>query len=125
MRPHNFRLVLFGALALGFVIWIQAAADTGGNALKGKPIYEKNCLLCHGPQGRGDGPMGKALSPPATNFSSPESMHKTDAELLKVVREGHPDTAMTAWKGSLSEQEFQDLLAYVRQLSRGLEKGKS
>jgi mono/diheme cytochrome c family protein len=125
MRPHDFRWVLFGALALGFVIWIQAAAEPGGNALKGRPIYEKNCLLCHGPQGRGDGPMGKALSPPAANFSSPESMRKTDAELLKVIHEGHPDTAMTAWKGSLSEQEFQDLLAYVRHLSRGLDKGKS
>lgn len=125
MRPPLFRLVLFGALALGLVIRVQAAADTGGNALKGKPIYEKHCLLCHGPQGRGDGPMGKSLDPPAANFSSPESMHKSDAELLKVIREGHPDTAMTAWKGSLSEQEFQDVLAYVRHLSRGLDKGKS
>jgi mono/diheme cytochrome c family protein len=125
MRPRNFRLVLLAGLALGFLIWIQAAADTGGDALKGKPIYEKNCLLCHGPQGRGDGHMGKTLSPPAANFASPESMHKSDAELLKVIREGHAGTAMTAWKGSLSEQEFQDLLAYVRQLSRGLDKGKS
>jgi len=125
MRPHNFSLMLFGALALGFVIGIQAAAEPGGDASKGKPIYEKNCLLCHGPQGRGDGPMGRSLSPPATNFSSPESMHKTDAELLKVIHEGHSDTAMAAWKGSLSEQDFQDLLAYVRQLSRGLDKGKS
>jgi mono/diheme cytochrome c family protein len=125
MRPNNFHRVLFGALALGFVIWIQAAAEPGGNALKGKPIYEKNCLLCHGAEGRGDGPMGKVLNPPAANFSSPESLHKTDAQWLKVMREGHPDSAMTTWKGSLSEQEFQDVLAYVRQLSRGLDKGKS
>lgn len=122
---HPLRMILFGAPVLGLAIWLQPVAEARADALKGKPIYEKHCLLCHGPQGRGDGPMGKTLSPPATNFASPESMHKSDAELLKAIREGHPDTAMTAWKGSLSEQEFQDLLSYVRQLSRGLDKGKS
>jgi len=125
MRSHTFRWVLLSAAVLGLATWIQPSAETGGDALKGKPIYEKHCLICHGPQGRGDGPMGKSLSPPAANFSSPESMNKSDAQLLKVIREGHPDTAMTSWKGSLSDQEFQDVLAYVRRLSRGLDKGKS
>ncbi|HET6466566.1 MAG TPA: cytochrome c [Nitrospiria bacterium] len=119
------RVILFTGLFLGLGIWTLSASETVGDASKGKPVYEKNCLICHGPQGRGDGPMGKSLNPPAPNFASPESQHKSDAELLKAVREGHPDTAMTAWKGTLSEQQFLDVLSYVRKISRGVEKGKS
>jgi mono/diheme cytochrome c family protein len=119
------RPILFAGLVLGFGIWILPASGTEGDASKGKPVYEKNCLICHGPQGRGDGPMGKSLNPPAPNFASPESQRKSDAELLKAIREGHPDTAMTAWKGTLSEQQFIDVLSYVRKMIQGVEKGKS
>jgi cytochrome c6 len=118
-------VILCPVLLFGLGRVTLPAAERVGDAAKGKPIYEKNCLLCHGPQGRGDGPMGKSLSPPATDLARPESRHKSDAELLTAIREGHPDTAMTAWKESLSEREFEDVLAYVRHLSRGLGRGKS
>ncbi|HTN42676.1 MAG TPA: cytochrome c [Nitrospiria bacterium] len=121
----NIRGILFAVLILGLGIWILPASGIDGDASKGRPIYEKNCLICHGPQGRGDGPMGKSLNPPAPNFASPESRRKPDADLLKAIREGHPDTAMTAWKGTLSEQQFLDVLSYVRALSQGVEKDKS
>jgi len=124
MLPH-LRSILISVLLLGLGIWILPASGIDGDASKGKPIYEKNCLICHGPQGRGDGPMGKSLNPPAPNFANPESQHKSDAELLKTIREGHPDSAMTAWKGTLSEQQFNDVLSYIRKISRGVEKGKS
>ena len=121
----HIRGILFSGLILGLGIWILPASGIDGDASKGKPIYEKNCLICHGPQGRGDGPMGKSLNPPAPNCASPESQRKPDAELLKVIREGHPESAMTAWKGTLSEQQFLDVLSYVRKMSGGVEKGKS
>jgi len=121
----HIRAILFSGLVLGLGIWILPVSGNDGDASKGKPIYEKNCLICHGPQGRGDGPMGKSLNPPAPNVASPESQRKPDAELLKVIREGHSNSAMTAWKGTLSEQQFLDVLSYVRKMSGGVEKGKS
>lgn len=123
--PRGISVILFSVLLFGLGRSTLPAAERVGDAAKGKPIYEKNCLLCHGPQGRGDGPMGKSLSPPATDLASAESRHKSDAELLKAIREGHPDSAMTAWEGSLSEREFDDVLPYVRYLSRGLGREKS
>jgi len=88
----------------------------GGDSRKGKAVYEKSCVLCHGPQGRGDGPVGKTTNPPAADFASAASKKKTDAELLATIETGRPPTAMTGWKGQLSDAEIQDVLAYVRSL---------
>jgi mono/diheme cytochrome c family protein len=103
---------------------LHAGADpvSAGDAAKGRPIYEKYCLLCHGPQGRGDGPQGQLMKPPATNFKSPESKSKSDAVLLRAIQEGHPKTAMTNWELELSEEDMINVLAYIRSLSGKPEK---
>jgi mono/diheme cytochrome c family protein len=111
------------ALAAGLVIGNGTALAAGDEPRKGQPIYEKYCLLCHGPQGLGDGPQGQLMKPPAANLRSAQSKAKSDAELLKVIREGHPNSAMTKWAGTLSEEEMKQVLAYIRQLSGGPDKG--
>lgn len=113
----------FGIILLGIWGWTMTARAADAVPQKGRPIYEKYCLLCHGPEGRGDGPQGQMMKPPATNFKSPASRNKSDAELMKIIREGHPNSAMTKWTGILSESDMQNVLAYIRQLSGGPEKG--
>jgi mono/diheme cytochrome c family protein len=92
------------------------AHAAAGDSRKGKSVYEKSCLVCHGPQGRGDGPVGKTINPPAADFTSPASKKKTDAELLDTIENGRPPTAMVGWKGQLSAAEIQDVLAHVKSL---------
>jgi hypothetical protein len=48
----------------------QHSASAAQDLSKGKAIYEKLCLTGHGPQGKGDGPTGKVLIPPATAADS-------------------------------------------------------
>jgi mono/diheme cytochrome c family protein len=112
-----------GIIMLGVWGWSAAAGAAEGAPQKGRPIYEKYCLLCHGPKGMGDGPQGQLMKPPAANFRSPESRNKSDAALMKIIREGHPDSAMTKWAGILSEADMQNVLAYIRQLSGGPDTG--
>ena len=90
--------------------WVSAAA---GDAAKGKPIFQSKCVTCHGPEGKGDGPLGQKLKPPAGNFTSDESKKKSEAELLDVIQNGKPKTSMVAWSKQLNEGEIQDVLAYV------------
>jgi mono/diheme cytochrome c family protein len=90
----------------------------GGDANKGKGIYEAKCVTCHGVQGKGDGPLGAKLKPPAADFTSAESKKKSESELLGIIQNGKPKTAMVAWKSQLSEAEIQDVLAYVLTLRK-------
>ena len=69
-------------------------------------------------EGKGDGPAGKFMNPKPADFTSPESMNKPDAELLKTIESGRPGTPMGGWKGTLSPEQMQDVLAYVRSLGK-------
>ena len=84
--------------------------------VRGKAVYEKTCLPCHGAQGKGDGyPF---LKPPPADLTSFEVRSKTDTQLLSTIREGHRETAMGAWKVVLSDEESRHVLAYVRTLTK-------
>ncbi len=89
-----------------------------GDPERGKATYEKLCLACHGETGRGDGPFGRHLFPPAADYGSPEVKTKSDMELFKAIRDGVPGTAMQSFRRHLSNQQMRDVLAYVRSLSK-------
>ena len=90
----------------------------GGDATKGKATFQAKCVTCHGAEGKGDGPVGKALKPPAGNFTSAESKKKSEDELRNIIENGVPKTSMVAWKKQLNETEIQDVLAYVLTLRK-------
>lgn len=111
--------VFWSAVVLaGLLGWTSAAVAATGDPEKGKAVYEKSCVACHGPQGKGDGPTGKVLVPPAADFTSAASKKKSDADLLKIIENGKPPTAMMAWRGQLSDQDIQHVLAYVKTLRK-------
>jgi mono/diheme cytochrome c family protein len=86
-----------------------------GSLDKGKSVYTTHCLNCHGRMGKGDGPIGKMLIPPAANLTVLGK--KSDQELLTTIQDGRPGTAMPSWKGNLSAQDILDVLSYVRKFS--------
>jgi len=103
---------------LSFLIIISwcAAPVTGfaadeRNLARGKKVYEKYCLACHGVQGRGDG--GVRFNPPVADLTSSEVLTKPNSRLLESIHEGRTNTAMDTWKSKLSDDAIRDVLAYV------------
>lgn len=92
------------------------AQDFPPDALKGKAVYERHCLACHGPGGRGDGSDAAALRVPPANFHRFQSFLKSDEELLRTIEYGVVFSPMHSWQGQLTETERQDALAYIRLL---------
>ena len=104
--------------ALGVIILMIGSSVFAGDAVKGKAIYEKNCLMCHGAKGNGDGPAAAMMKPRPEDFLKPEIRKKSDAELLKTIESGRPGTPMPAWKDRLAPDQIQDVLAYIRSLGK-------
>ena len=95
---------------------LRGAPDSVGE--RGRAIYVERCAVCHGPQGRGDGPEAPFLSPRPASLISAGTSVKSDAEFLAVIANGKPRTAMPAWKDRLSEEQRREVLAYIRSLIR-------
>jgi mono/diheme cytochrome c family protein len=90
---------------------------------RGLSLFRKNCQSCHGIDGVGETYNMQALTDknyiraPAMNDSE-HAWHHTDEALVKTILEGSTRTQrMTAWKNlGLSEQDGQDLVAYIKSL---------
>ncbi|HET9846789.1 MAG TPA: cytochrome c [Nitrospira sp.] len=85
---------------------------------RGKAIYERHCLSCHGADGHGDGPNAVLLTIPPANFHRSGSFLKSDESLLRMIEHGGVYSPMHAWRGRLTDGEMQDVLAYIRILSQ-------
>jgi mono/diheme cytochrome c family protein len=104
-------------LAIGAPI-DPAVKDVTVPVERGKSIYDERCAVCHGPQGRGDGPEAPFLSPRPGSLVSAGTSIKSDTDLLAIIAIGKPRTAMPAWKDVLTDEQQNDVLAYIRTLIR-------
>src|SRR5688500_15868701 len=110
-------------LAIGVLVaWLLGIVGSSPAASpdleQGRTIYERHCADCHGPEGRGDGQRATSLSPRPGNLISAQTSAMSDQDLLKVIANGRPRTAMTGWNERLSRQEQEAVLAYIRSLIR-------
>ena len=84
------------------------------NALAaGEKLYVGNCLTCHGPNGKGDGPGAAALEKkPADLGARIRTTGEKDGELFWKISEGR--APMITWKATLSETQRWELVNYIR-----------
>ena len=91
-----------------------------GALAEGKAIFEGKgtCFTCHGMEGKGNGPASSLMNPKPADFTSEQVKKKSDEQLLNAIESGLPGTPMAPWKGSLTPEQIQDVLAYVRSFGK-------
>lgn len=83
----------------------------------GKPVYEQNCLRCHGATGQGDGPDADSLTIKPANFQSEESRAKSDDELISKIVWGGVYSPMHGWGTRLSRRDIRSVIWYIRHIA--------
>lgn len=96
------------ALTILFTTLAAAAGDDAGAAL----YRQKMCHTCHGADGSGNTPTGRALK--ARDLRSEHVQKRTDAELAAVITNGKGK--MPAFKSSLDAEQINELVSYIRRL---------
>ena len=87
----------------------------------GRDIYTASCWVCHGRDGDGKGPAAENLQgAKPRDFTSPEFVvDGREAELRRSISQGaeaaiHGSRYMPEWSSRLSEQQIDDVIAYLR-----------
>lgn len=93
--------------------------ETGEPASRGAQVFATHCATCHGPEGRGDGPAGAALNPPAADLVGPRAEHLRGIPRRTIIAEGRPGTAMVAWKDTLSPEDLEAVYGFVHEMKHG------
>ncbi len=88
-------------------------------AESGQELFDRHCLVCHGPQGEGNGPGAQALNPRPRDLTlRPYKYGCGRRPILRTITEGVSGTAMPAFGKTLSEDEIEQLADFVFHLSR-------
>lgn len=76
-------------LLMAGVVWSGSALAQDAATQEAERHFATLCVTCHGTQGKGDGPAGKALKPPPASFADPAfQKSRTDEQLAKAILEG-------------------------------------
>jgi cytochrome c6 len=104
-------ILLIGLAAIGLLSLIAAPAFPQGTP---EQAYKTKCATCHGADGSGATPAGKATK--ARDFCSDEVRKETDEEWTSIIVKGK--NKMPAYDKKLSEAEITGLVAYIRGLCK-------
>jgi Cytochrome C oxidase, cbb3-type, subunit III len=102
---------------------LSGHADGGGavHPDRGKQLYGRYCVGCHGTNGDGNGENGPWIDPKPRDFttgvfkcrSTPTGKLPTDQDLFNAITRGFVNTNMPPWV-ALTKQNRADLVAYVK-----------
>src|SRR3989442_2682752 len=100
-------------------------ADLAADVPLGRRVYARRCAVCHGPDGRGNGPAAPSLTPRPRDFTLGQFEYKstapdqppTDDDLISVVTNGLHASAMPYWHDVLDTAEIRAVVEHVKRLS--------
>lgn len=133
--PALMRLTVFISWFAAWVLlattsrWSAAAepalAPDFSRYLEGKYLFERNCVVCHGVRGDGNGELVPTLTPRPRSFregvfkfrTTPLGKLPTEDDLRHTIRTGLSGTAMGMFT-QLSEDDVTNVIEYVKSFSR-------
>ena len=115
------RMVYVASLVILSLSLLGGFAPVGAED-KGQALYKQYCSVCHGAEGKGNGPGAAAMNPKPRDHSDGAYMNKlSDAHLTKVVSKGGAAVGrsplMPGWESTMSAEQIQQVIAFVRTLA--------
>jgi mono/diheme cytochrome c family protein len=140
MTIRRLRISRFATLASTFSLFLitavyagQAKATTpakaGAAAAKASPesiasgetVFKRQCQMCHGATGVGDGPAAKTLKGKLPDLTDKATLAKvSDEDIHELVEKGKKSEIgnMPAFKAKLKAEEIHDVINYVHTLAK-------
>ena len=85
---------------------------------EGATLYQRNCRMCHGESGKGDGPATARIKPAPPDITTAEAQDRmSDGEMFYKITVGK--RPMREFESKLSEDERWNVVHFLRTLRAG------
>ena len=85
---------------------------------EGRIIYKRQCIVCHGVNGRGDGESGFGLEVPPGDLSDAFTINESDGSIYWKITNGREP--MPNFYTKLTETQRWQTVAYIRSIQRSV-----
>jgi hypothetical protein len=118
-RQNRASHVALASAALLLLTAVPAAAQPTSPPRSGREVYEKTCVACHGPDGRGGmNPALEQIVKPPDFTDCAFAAREPDRGFLAVAHNGGPargfSPLMAPWGGTYTEEELQLAVSHIR-----------
>ena len=86
---------------------------TPESVAQGQYFFELTCLVCHGAEGLGDGPVGQVLATAPVDMNLPYTQDQTDGQIFFTITRGR--VTMPFYRDALSQEERWHVINYIRE----------
>ncbi|MCY4262995.1 MAG: c-type cytochrome [Candidatus Dadabacteria bacterium] len=89
---------------------------SGESEARGEKVFKEQCVVCHGPEGAGDGIIiKKGLGFYPVNLTTPAVAARTDGYIYAYIRYGGK-VMMPSYSENISEKDSWHVVNYIRKL---------
>ncbi len=81
---------------------------------RGRQMYEIHCLVCHGAQGRGDGPVGRKFVPQPMELNLDYVQLQPDGQLFYTI--SHGSIAMPFYRQAIAAEDRWHLVNFIKEV---------
>ena len=100
--------------AVAVILTLSIAGVVAPAQAAGKDTYTAKCQMCHGADGLGATPAGKAMK--AIPFNDPQILSQSEADLMAATKNGKGK--MPAYTGKLSDGDIKAVVTYIHTLQK-------
>jgi putative copper resistance protein D len=90
------------------------------SVIRGAALYAEDCALCHGANGRGDGPAAAGLAIRPANLTEPHLFAHSPGDLFWWVSHGRDNGVMPGFAGILKPSQRWDVINFIRARAAGV-----
>ncbi len=81
---------------------------------RGREMYERHCLVCHGEQGRGNGPVGQKFVPQPMELNLDYVQLQPDGQLFYTI--SHGSIAMPFYRQAVPAEDRWHLVNFIKEV---------
>ncbi|MCW8855571.1 MAG: c-type cytochrome [Gammaproteobacteria bacterium] len=125
-QPSHYIII---TIALFSTLFSSNTSAEFSKSFEGYQVFDTYCFICHGKDGKGNGPLASKIGTPPTDLTDDKILSKrTDKELKRIVEGSLPHgnatdsksttTNMPRWGVAISHVQIRSLVSYIRYMHR-------